>query len=428
MTLLPKTRTQIMEAAAREAARGGRPWPAIRLGWLVPATSVAVALVVAAVALTTHPAPAGRTAPGTGGGSRLVLRAESLTRSEPVTPGLLRREAAILAERLELELPTPAVVRRLGGDRLVVTSTSASVPELEAVIAATPRMRLYDWEANVLLPDGRSVASELAHSPSEVALRVSQGLESSAPGAAPAGGLDLYTAVRLAASQPASSAASDKPSSDQYYLFGSSGGAICATGSPAHCLLAGPLAVPLGTRRSLAISELESQLPGSERANAQVLVVRPGTIVLEAIAAHWPAGPAFGGAGARYFVLRDRVAVQSSQITEPRTSTAGDGSPDIAFSFSPAGARAFQRVTAAVAQRGSLLSTSQPELEQHIAVVVGDRIMSVPYIDYRVYPDGVSGSHGADLAGGFTASTAQRLVALLGLEQLPLPLFPGSGR
>ena len=38
----------------------------------------------------------------------------------------------------------------------------------------------------------------------------------------------------------------------------------------------------------------------------------------------------------------------------------------------------------------------------HFAILIDDRIVSVPYIDFRVNPDGVDGSSGAQVSGGLT--------------------------
>ena len=50
----------------------------------------------------------------------------------------------------------------------------------------------------------------------------------------------------------------------------------------------------------------------------------------------------------------------------------------------------------------------------------GDRLITVPQIDFRTYPDGVTGNGGADITGGFTASSAQALAAQLRAGPLPV--------
>jgi SecD/SecF fusion protein len=50
---------------------------------------------------------------------------------------------------------------------------------------------------------------------------------------------------------------------------------------------------------------------------------------------------------------------------------------------------------------------------QHIALVLDDRILSVPFIDYHVAPQGIDGTHGGRVSGDMTARDAELLAAIL---------------
>jgi preprotein translocase subunit SecD len=63
-------------------------------------------------------------------------------------------------------------------------------------------------------------------------------------------------------------------------------------------------------------------------------------------------------------------------------------------------------------------------LDQHIAVVVDQQLLTVPSIDYKVYPNGVIGGGGADIIGGFTVQSARDLATELRLGALPVNLAP----
>jgi len=128
------------------------------------------------------------------------------------------------------------------------------------------------------------------------------------------------------------------------------------------------------------------------------------------------------GAPSGYFVLRDRVALAGRNITDPHQGTDQSGSPDIQFQFTRAGAGSFQRVTAQIAHRGQMVSAFHQSLNQHFAVAYGGRLITVPQIDFRTYPDGVQGNGGADITGGFAVSSAQALAAALRLGPLPVRL------
>jgi preprotein translocase subunit SecD len=114
--------------------------------------------------------------------------------------------------------------------------------------------------------------------------------------------------------------------------------------------------------------------------------------------------------------------VFGAQITGVHESTATDRQPAVAFGFTATGASAFRRLTATIANRGSLDSTGGEVLFQHFAIALGDQLLTVPYIDFRVYPDGISSSGGAEVSGSFTVGTARRLALTLNLPALPLRL------
>ncbi|MBV9471367.1 MAG: protein translocase subunit SecD, partial [Solirubrobacterales bacterium] len=98
------------------------------------------------------------------------------------------------------------------------------------------------------------------------------------------------------------------------------------------------------------------------------------------------------------------------------------GEPDVTFGFSSNGKSAFQNVTAQIARRGGLVSGLGQTLNQHFAVALDTQLITVPYIDFKQYPDGINGDNGADISGSFTISTAQDLANELRLGALPINL------
>ena len=128
-----------------------------------------------------------------------------------------------------------------------------------------------------------------------------------------------------------------------------------------------------------------------------------------------------------YYVLRDAPALSGSDITNPRASTdPNTHGPDITFGFSSAGAKAFHALTANVARRGALVSRLGETLEQHFAVVLDNRLIDVPFIDFKQYPDGITGNDGAELSGNFTVQSAKDTAIVLRYGPLPIDLKAGG--
>jgi len=129
------------------------------------------------------------------------------------------------------------------------------------------------------------------------------------------------------------------------------------------------------------------------------------------------------GAAAQFYVLRGAPALSESDITNPRASTDPNTRvPDVTFNFTPGGAKAFHALTAAVARRGAQVSRLGETLEQHFAVVLDNRLTEVPYVDYKQYPDGISGNEGVDLIAGFTTQSAKDTAIVLRYGPLPIDL------
>ena len=62
------------------------------------------------------------------------------------------------------------------------------------------------------------------------------------------------------------------------------------------------------------------------------------------------------------------------------------------------------------------------QLNQHFATALDNKLITVPQIDFKTYPDGIQGGGGADITGGFTIQSAQDLATQLRLGALPINL------
>jgi SecD/SecF fusion protein len=144
--------------------------------------------------------------------------------------------------------------------------------------------------------------------------------------------------------------------------------------------------------------------------------------VLQAVPPHLPRWPQFSDPTARFYVLRDHVALFGNDITNPQQSTDQSGSPDVSFGFTSKGKNEFQNVTAQIARRGLQISQPTQALNQHFAVALDTGLVTVPRIDFHTYPGGIPGDTGADITGGFTANSAGDLATELRLGALPIKL------
>jgi SecD/SecF fusion protein len=361
------------------------------------------------------------------GGVQLVYQGQPTAQTPHVTQAALQRAVDTMNQRVnQLGVSEPQISTQ-GTDQISVGLPDVqNTARAEKLVGTTDRLQFYDWEGNAITSNGKSVASQLATQNPE-ALAISQGGGSLGPGSDTAGSLPLYTAVKLAAKQPGQPRSTSLARlGPEYFAFGAPKSAACALAARhyhttaiigQYCYLAGPednvqdLAADLPTNVSLS-------MPG-----VQTVTVPQGWVVLQAV----PTGGfnhelGWSNPTAKYFVLRDHVALFGQDITNPQQSTDPNGSPDVQFGFTGKGAKAFQTVTAQIAHRGDTVSGLGQTLDQHFAVALGTQLITVPSIDYKTYPDGISGGNGADITGGFTITTAQNLAQQLRLGALPIKL------
>ena len=261
-------------------------------------------------------------------------------------------------------------------------------------LAAPGRLTFYDWEADVLLPSGRTDASQLSGDRyvDQLALTLSQGADATGPGSARegAGAMTLYRAVALAARGPHDRTAAGRPT---LYRFARAASLACAAlarddgaarigevTESGHCLVAGPAST---------VAQLRAELPAGIAPDAgRQLTVGPGRTVL---AAESPGAVpvATASSAARFYVLRDRPALSGRELTDVRAKTSETGEPGVGFGFTAAGAHAFRDLTATIAHRGRQVTLGSDQLYQHFAIALDGRLVSVPSIDFTQYPDGI---------------------------------------
>jgi SecD/SecF fusion protein len=393
----------------------------LRPDLVVPVLSVVVVVAIAVLFLSVH----GSSPPGAGarGGVQLVYRAEPTPQTPAVSSAALARAIDLMRARAAAFGMSGASFRATAANEITVQLPGfTNLARAEQELGTTARLEFYDWEANVLTPNGKTAASQLrAQDPT--ATTVSQGSGSTTPGDPGAGSMSLYDAVKLAAKQPLRVSNDNARLGSEYYLFGAPNSTACATAANdvgkaavpgAHCLLSGPTAT---------IQDLNTGVPrGVSAAHGQLLVIKQGTIVLQAAPLTASSQDASGTSTGQYYVLKDHVALSGNDITNPQHSTDQSGNPDVTFSFNPKGANAFQQITSTIAHRGDLISGLGNTLNQHFAVALDTKLITVPQIDFNTYPNGIPGNNGADLTALLTTQSARDLATVLRLG--PLPIHP----
>jgi SecD/SecF fusion protein len=361
------------------------------------------------------------------GGVELVYQGEPTAQSG-VTPAALNRAVDVMRNRVDQLGVSEPEIQTYGGNQISVGlpnvhDTARAIQE----VGTTARLEFYDWEANLLLPTGKTVASlGPAITGDQQATTLSQG-SGVAPGSPGAGSMSLYDAVKLASKQPVKVSSDNARKGPQYYMFGAPGSSACSTAGKAlgytpatgqHCLISGPDNGP-GALTSLKSAATQIGIDPSKQ---QILTVPQGTVILQATPASFAHPPNPNNPSTQFYVLKDHVALFGNDITNPQQSTDQSGAPDVSFGFTSHGKNAFQNVTAAISKRGQLISGVGQQLNQHFAVALDQLLITVPQIDYRQNPDGIPGDTGAQITGGFTSTSAGDLANELRLGALPINL------
>jgi len=327
------------------------------------------------------------------GGVELVYQAKPTPQQPTIDAQAMDRALDILRKRVDKLGVAEPEIQRSGRDQINV-----GLPDVKNAARAinqvgkTAQLFFYDWEPNVIGPNGKPDPTNR--------MVTDQPLPS------------LYDAVLRASQRPPHRDANNT-TNNQYYLF--------STG-PDHRLVSGPEGSP---------SDLYSELPRQRQPpGTRVLKVDTGTVVVKAEKPEpRPGQPAPKNLPDRWFVLNDDPSLNGTDLKNPEQNfdngPGGTGQPIVTFGFSTHGRQQFQAVTRHIAQRGVAQQIPGEPAQaafQHFAIVLDNQLVSRPYIDFNQNPDGISGSGGSQIEGGFTITSAQDLAKLLKTGALPVKL------
>jgi SecD/SecF fusion protein len=126
------------------------------------------------------------------GGVQLTYKGLPTEQTKVVTPAALARAVDVMRQRTNQLGVSETQISTYGTDQIQVGLPNVSnLSQAERLVGTTARLEFYDWEANVLAPNGKLVANQLSTG-DQTASAISQG--AGAPGA---GSMSLYQASRL---------------------------------------------------------------------------------------------------------------------------------------------------------------------------------------------------------------------------------------
>jgi SecD/SecF fusion protein len=332
------------------------------------------------------------------GGVELVYQAEPTPQQPVVNQEALDRAIDVMRERVDRLGVSEPNIQRSGSNQISVALPDVQNAErAQEQVGQVAQLFFYDWEPNVLGPGCK---------PAPTDADVTGG-----PAAGTAGAISQYDAVRRAAQCPERNDGNNTTDRNTYYLVN----------TKTERVVAGPQ-----DQKSELFEDRSQKEPGPDE---EIVTIKPGTVVVQA---QQPEGKGLTGKGTdQYYVLRDNVALRGTDIKNPEQNfdqgAGGSGQPIVTFDFTKRGRNIWQDVTRKIAQRGQ--ETLNPALgitpdlaRQHFAIVLDNRLISVPYIDFQQNPDGIDARNGSQIQGGFTIQSAQELANLLKTGALPVRL------
>src|SRR5215208_3685053 len=326
------------------------------------------------------------------GGVQLVYQAKPTKQQPTVTQDGLERALDIMRDRVDALGVAEPELQRSGKDQIDVSLPGVKNSERAAdQVGTTAKMFFYDWEPNVLDEDCKTNPE-----------RVDGGQQ-------PISG--LYNAVKRASKCPPE-IDKNNTTSGLFYAFDKKSHAPLNEGIPEED--------EKTLREDLASQNLTR--------DAEILEVPEGIIVLRDQDRREPDKQV--GKVDNWWVIKDNPVLGGSDIKNPEQNfeNGTGGAPIVTMEFSDKGRKAFANTTRAIAQRGLDNAPLNGGLQDpiaashHFAIRLDNELISTPYINFRENPDGIDGSQGAQISGGFTLQSAQDLARLLKTGALPVRL------
>jgi SecD/SecF fusion protein len=317
------------------------------------------------------------------GGVQLVYEAEPTAQQPTVTPEALQRALDIMRERVDaLGVSEPELLQS-GENQIEVNLPGEENAERAAQqVGSTAQLFFYDWEANILDESCRPDPTETANQKQAITGFLQA----------------VQQASRCDPRRDGNNSAADQP---RFYAFDEVSKRPLNNGQPSES-------------REAALEDLDD----AER--ARVVRVPEGILVVrdQKPSADAPEPD-------RFWVIEDNPALSGTDIRNPEQSFDQQFSnePIVTLEFTDRGREAFQEITRNIAQRGRDNAFGSPDpnqSSQSFAIVLDDELVSAPSVNHVEYPDGIDGTTGAEISGGFTIESAQELAKILEIGALPV--------
>jgi SecD/SecF fusion protein len=379
------------------------------------------------------------------GGVELIYQAQPTPQVPKVTPQAVQDAINTIRKRTNALGVSESEVQQQGADQIGVGLPGVKNAErAEKQVGTTAQLQFYDWEPNVIGPDGKELGeSALNYGPAQDPIpslidAVRRGAKAkplAEPNDIPPDGPDVEE-LRAAKVDPSDKEAvqtfydhKNDTAGDKYYLFNKNDKLIGGPDSSCKELLtnytdkAPPTVTPLAKE---ATGECATQLnalgTSGPAAGSKIFKVPEGIVVVEA---ERPEN--LQNVAASYYVIEDDSELSGSDVKDPKQSfDPRTNEPIVTFEFSGKGRKAFARVTKRIAQRGSQTilppGASRQAAFQHFAITLDDAIVSLAYIDFHENPEGIDGRTGAQINGIGTIQETQDLAENLRIGALPIKL------
>ena len=328
------------------------------------------------------------------GGLEVTLKAVPPP-NRPLQKTDLDRSVEILRDRVDRLGVAEPEIRKQGSDQIVIDLPGVKNPEqVIEILGKTAQLELFDLESNLVPPSASAQGFPVAKD-------------------------SLY--ALLAGQQ----ALVKENSETTWYLFDNK-----------QKLRGGPVAKRDKLLQSKAVEKAgaKGKLPKAWK----VFGVPPKTVVLQCGLGEvvCPGVDALNPT-TNYFYLVRFGTFRTSQGTRDVPEMRGDdlklsgtradfdtntGEPIVLMQFTKKGAETFGDITREEAERGRRLSTFSggQKVTQHFAIVLDREIKSWPSIDWEQYPNGISGTNGAQITGIGDLGEAKDLALVLQTGALPV--------
>ncbi|MGH2943269.1 MAG: protein translocase subunit SecD, partial [Solirubrobacteraceae bacterium] len=355
---------------------------------------VAGLLIASAIVIVSKPTKLGLDLQG---GVELVYQVKPRAGQPPPSNDAIQRAIDVMRERVDQLGVAEPEIQQSGKDQINVALPDVSnLQEAIKQVGTVAQLAFYDWEVNVIGPDGKP-------DPTDVSVTGGRGGGDASSGAA----LSLYDALLRAEKRPAKAEPNNSRDGSLYYAVDRTAKRVFGLGEES---------------RKDALANVK---PASLRAKATVIEVKPNTVIVRA--ENRGGGPTPNA----WFVLEDDVALEGKEVKDPEqnfdSGPGGSNSPIVTFKFTDKGRETWERVTRQIAERGRdsvgvLPGQTAADVQQHFAIVLDNELVSTPYIDFNQNPEGIDARNGSQIEGGFTIQTAQELANVLKTGALPVQL------